>query len=242
MDELDSPVSGIVKNNYRAAEVFKKYQLSFCCAGNMSLKSACEAKGIDSAALMAELRDSARNLIVSNNLQFGEWKIDFLVDLISNIHHNYIYQQIPPLAGSLESFTIGHGEKYPELTVVTELFTKLTGLLTIHNRHEDEIIFPYIKQIDAAYRRKEPYGNLFVRTLRKPLHQMEQEHRQILKLLNALKMVTNEFTVPENACLNYFVHYKKLEEAYHNLLQHKFLEDTHLFPKAIAIEQKLLQF
>jgi regulator of cell morphogenesis and NO signaling len=42
-------------------------------------------------------------------------------------------------------------------------------ILLQHNPLEDEIIFPYIKQIEAAYRRKEPYGHLFVRTLRKPL-------------------------------------------------------------------------
>ena len=56
-----------------------------------------------------------------------------------------------------------------------------------HNKHEDEIIFPYIKQIDSAYRRKEPYGNLFVRTLRKPLHIVEREHLQIQELLGGLK-------------------------------------------------------
>jgi regulator of cell morphogenesis and NO signaling len=111
-----------------------------------------------------------------------------------------------------------------------------------HNRHEDEIIFPYIKQIDLAYRRKEPYGNLFVRTLRKPLHNIEQEHLKIQDLLNDLQRETNHFTVPDKACINYQVMYKKLEELYNNLIQHKYLEDEVLFPKAIAIEQKLLQF
>ena len=87
-----------------------------------------------------------------------------------------------------------------------ELFTKLTGILMQHNRHEDEIIFPYIKQIDSAYRRKEPYGNLFVRTLRKPLHNVEKEHLQIQELLNELQQVTNHFTPPDTACLNYHGH------------------------------------
>jgi len=33
-----------------------------------------------------------------------------------------------------------------------------------------------------------------------------------------------------------------MEEVYDNLAQHMFLEDDFLFPKAIDIERKLLQF
>jgi regulator of cell morphogenesis and NO signaling len=242
MDDFDGSISDIVKKDYRTADVFKKHQLGFCCSGNILLKSACEAKGIDFEVLSAELRVSTRDLRLSNDLPFNEWKIDFLIDFISNIHHKYLYQVVPPLADTLESFTVGHQDKYPELIPIRELFKKLASILVPHNRHEDEIIFPYIKQIDSAYRRNEPYGNLFVRTLRKPLHIIEIEHVQIRELLNELKRATRQFTVPDGVCLNYEVIYKKLEEVYNNLIQHKNLEDNLLFPKAIAIEQKLLQF
>ena len=241
MDDFDCVISDIVKLDYRTADVFKKYQLSFCCSGAISLKSACEVKGIDFELISNELKEATRNLILPNNLPFDEWKIDFLIDFITNIHHAYVYRVIPSLSSSLESFTLGHQTKYPVLTRIQELFTKLTEILLIHNRYEDEIIFPYIKQIDSAYRRKEPYGNLFVRTLRKPLHVIEREHFQIQELLNDLKIETKQFTAPDKACLSYQVIIKKLEEAHNNLLQHKFLERAILFPKAIAIEQKLLQ-
>jgi len=240
-DDFDRSISDIVKQDYRTADVFKKHQLSFCCSGAMLLKPTCEARGIDYELLSNELQDSKRNLILPNNLPFDEWKLDFLVDFITNIHHRYIYQVIPLLSTSLESFTLSHQVKYPELIRVKELFAVLAGILQVHNKHEDEIIFPYIKQIDSAYRRKEPYGNLFVRTLRKPLYIVEKEHIQIQELLNGLKLATNGFTVPGKACLSYQVLYKKLEEVYNNLIQHKFLEHNLLFPKAIAIEQKLLQ-
>ena len=241
MEDFDCAVSDIVKLDYRTADVFKKYQLSYCCSAAISLKSACEVKGIDFELISNELKEATRNLILPNNLSFDEWKIDFLIDFITNIHHAYIYRVIPSLLSTLESFSRGHQAKYPELIGILKLFTKLAEILLLHNRHEDEIIFPYIKQIDSAYRRKEPYGNLFVRTLRKPLHIIEREHFQIQELLNDLKIETKQFIVPDKACLSYQVIIKKLEEAYNNLLQHKFLEHTILFPRAIVIEQKLLQ-
>jgi regulator of cell morphogenesis and NO signaling len=241
MNDFDSSISDIVKWDYRTADVFKKYQLSFCCSGAVQLKSACEVRGIDFGLISTELEEATRNRMLPNNLPFDEWNIDFLIDFIVHIHHAYIYRVIPSLSASLESFTAGHQVKYPELIRVTELFTKMTEMLMLYNRHEDDIIFPYIKQIDSAYRRKEPYGNLFVRTLRKPLHRVENEHRQIQGFMNDLAIATNQFTAPEKACLSYSVIYKKLEEAHHNLRQHQFLEHSILFPKAVAIEQHLLQ-
>jgi regulator of cell morphogenesis and NO signaling len=239
--DLDRPIRDIVKTDYRTADIFKKYQLGFCCTGNVALKTACEAKGIDFEVLSLELKDSTKNLMLSNFLPFNEWRIEFLIDYISNVHHTYLYMVIPSLSESLKSFTTSHQDKYPELAEVSKIFTELTVVLMNHNRHEDEIIFPYIKQIDSALRRKEPYGNLFVRTLRKPLHMVEQEHLRIQQLLNTLQFTTNYFTPPESACINYGVIYKKLEELNNNLTQHKHLEQDLLFPKAIAIEQKLLQ-
>jgi regulator of cell morphogenesis and NO signaling len=241
MIDFDCTISDIVRLDYRTADVFKKYQLSFCCTGSVSLKSACELKGIDFDLVSNELKEATRNLTLPNNLPFKEWNIDFLIDFITNIHHDYVYRVIPSICTSLQSFTLGHQTKYPEFIHITELFIRLAEILTLHNRHEDEIIFPYVKQIDSAYRRKESYGNLFVRTLRKPLQIIEKEHFQIQDLLSDLKNESRQFTVPDNACLNYRVIFKKLEEAYNNLLQHKFLEHDVLFPKAIAIEQKLLQ-
>jgi regulator of cell morphogenesis and NO signaling len=242
MQELEYTIREMVKKDYRTADVFRKYQLSYCCSGNISLKSACEVKGINFEVVSADLRRSTRTFEFSNNLPFDEWTPEFLIDFLIHIHHAYLYKTLPTLLATLESFTIGHQVKYPELTITTTLFSRLSGILMQHNRHEDEIIFPYIKQIDLAYRRKEPYGNLFVRTLRKPLHNIEQEHLKIQDLLNDLQRETNHFTVPDKACINYQVMYKKLEELYNNLIQHKYLEDEVLFPKAIAIEQKLLQF
>ena len=240
MEELGYTISEMVKKDYRTAEVFKKYKLSYCCSGNIPLKSACEAKGINFDDLSDDLRNSKRTFVFSNNLRFDEWTPDFLIDFIIHIHHAYIYQILPDLSTTLEFFTISHQSKYPELKNAMELFTRLYGILLQHNRHEEEIIFPYIKQIDSAYRRKEPYGNLFVRTLRKPLHNIEKEHLKIQDLLNELQQVTNHFTPPPTACLNYLVIYRKLEELYNNLVQHKYLEHEILFPKALAIEQNLL--
>jgi regulator of cell morphogenesis and NO signaling len=110
-----------------------------------------------------------------------------------------------------------------------------------HNRLEDEIIFPTSNKLTQPSGETSPMENCLSGTLRKPLHIVEQEHLRIQQLLYTLQSTTNYFTPPESACINYRVIYKKLEELNNNLTQHKHLENDLLFPKAIAIEQKLLQ-
>jgi regulator of cell morphogenesis and NO signaling len=239
--DFDLSLKEIVQIDYRAAEVFKKFKLSFCCGGNMSLKSACDLKQLNYATIMDELSGATRNIQVSNQLPFHSWKTDFLIDFIMHLHHEYIYQTAPALNISLQSFSVGHSKKYPEFTHITELFSQLSNMLMVHNRHEDEIIFPYIKQMDAAHRRKEAYANLFVRTLRKPLHNIEREHEQISKLMDGLRSAANDFSFSTQACSSYQVLIQRLKEFYDNLVQHKFLEHKILFPKALTIEQQLLQ-
>jgi regulator of cell morphogenesis and NO signaling len=132
-------------------------------------------------------------------------------------------------------------KKSPEINRVLFLFRELSVLLMTHSRHEEEIIFPYIKQIESTYRRKETYGNLFVRTLRKPLSNIEKEHEVIMSILKEIKSLTNNYTCPSNACAEQSVIYNKLNEFHSDMLQHTHLEDDILFPKAIEMEKELLQ-
>jgi len=109
-------------------------------------------------------------------------------------------------------------------------------------KQEEEIFFPYIKQIFYAYKNKESYARLLIRTLRKPLEEvMLKEHETTGANLHRLRTITNNYTPPENACLSHKVTFSKLKELDNDLVQHIHLESNILFPKAIAMEQELLK-
>jgi regulator of cell morphogenesis and NO signaling len=233
-------VAEIVRDDYRTADVFKKYGINFCCGGKVPLTEACAARNIRLEELAKELEFATRNISVSTSLQFNQWKIEFLVDYIINVHHAYLKQALPAIEVNLLTFINSHRKNHPELPDLYDAFVTLSVFLQKHNLHEEEIIFPYIKQIDNAYRRKETYGNLFVRTLRKPLYNIEQEHGRIHELLASIRELTNHYQFPENACTNHRVIFNKLREFDNDLVQHKHLEMNVLFPKAIEEERALL--
>jgi regulator of cell morphogenesis and NO signaling len=241
INDFDRPVSEIVKMDYRTADVFRKRQINFCCGGGTNLKALCETKQLDFQAVVSELTDATRDIKIPNQINLREWRIDFLVDFVKNVHHDYISQVLPPLKISLDAFALTHSHKFPELESIIGLVEKLSEKLKIHNSHEDQIIFPYIKQMYSAYTRKEIYGNLFVRTLRKPLSLAESEQKEITDLLNGLKSNTINFQPPAKSCSSYEVLISKLKELYENLLQHQYLEQNILFPRAVEIEQRLLE-
>jgi regulator of cell morphogenesis and NO signaling len=186
------------------------------------------------------LEEARRNVRLPNGLQYAEWKLDFLVDYVTNVHHAYLYQALPSLESGLEHFIEGHKKQFPELIELHEIFTELAKHLLPHTRYEDEVIFPYMKQIDAAHRRKESYGHLFVRTLRKPLSCIDNVHEEISVLLRELQGFTNDYSYPKNACTNHQVIFHRLRELHDDMLQHMHLENNILYPKAKEIEQQLL--
>jgi regulator of cell morphogenesis and NO signaling len=239
--DLTKTVSEIVQEDYRAADVFKKHGINYCCSGRIALLEACSARNIEYSTVIEDLRQATKVLQISNALRFSEWRIDFLVDYIINVHHAYVDVAMPEIETSLELFMDGHRKKHPELEKVLDLFKELAALMDTHKRHEEEIIFPYIKQIDNTHRRKETYGNLFVRTLRKPLSNIAKEHDMISSILKEIQVATNNYTFPPNACTNHRVIFQRLREFHDDMMQHKHLENNILFPRAIDIEKELLQ-
>ena len=244
MQELDifnKSVADIVKSDYRTAAIFKQHGINYCCGGQVSLIEACIIKRIDYKSLKDELSDATKNVHVNNALQFANWKIDFLIDYIINVHHAYLDVTVPALKSAMFSFIEGHKKKFPELEKMLMVFTDITIILLLQNKHEEEITFPYIKQLENTYRRKEAYGNLFVRTLRKPLGNLEKENNNIRKLLAELETLADGYQFPSNACTNHQVIYHRLKEFHGDLVQHKHLENNILYPKAKSLEKELLQ-
>lgn len=238
----DSLVTDIVARDYRTSAVFRKYNIEFCCGGRVPLRVACQMHGLDIEIIKNELNDSLKNLHVSSATDFDSWDIDFLIDYIRNIHHTYLSRNLPEIGEILERFAEGHQKKFAWLPRLVGAFKNLKKILLPHLEHEEQVIFPYIKQIGHAYQSREPYAALLVRTLRKPVEDMmHQEHEQIRGYLRLSRELTSNYTPPANACITHKVCFSKLYELDNDLVQHTHLENNILFPKAIAMEKELLR-
>jgi regulator of cell morphogenesis and NO signaling len=78
-----------------------------------------------------------------------------------------------------------------------------------------------------------------VGTIQSPISVMETEHEKVGKSLEEIRVLSRNYTLPEDACASYSLLYRMLDEFENDLHVHVHLENNILFPKALALEKKL---
>lgn len=234
-------VADIVSRDYRTAEVFRKYGIGYCCGGKWPLDMACEMNGIDIQSLEKDLVEATRTFQVSNQRDFFHWDIDFLADYIINVHHRYLKQTSTPTGELLEEFSREHVRKFSWLTELEQQYARLCRHLEQSMQREEDVLFPYIRQIAHAHEDRESYAALLIRTLRKPVEEtINRNNDQVAGILSAVRELTNNYSIPSSACTSHKVVFAKLRELDNDLSQHYYLEHSVLFPRALAIEKEVL--
>ncbi|MCS3801946.1 DUF542 domain-containing protein [Niastella sp. OAS944] len=233
-------VSEILMEDYRTADVFKKYNIDYCCGARWPLQTACEIRGLDTAVVKQELEDVVRTVQVSTALPFEQWPLDFVADYIVHVHHAYLRQNLPALGTHLAHFIAEHQKKFPWLNELEQHFKRLHAQMLLLMIQEEESIFPYIKQMNRAYTSNDALAGLYTRTLRKPVEKViEQEYGLVMDVLKSMRQLTDNYTLPANACRSHYVVFMKLRELDNDLVQHLFLEKSILLPRVLSIENEL---
>ena len=238
-DEVkERSLSDIVTDNYQAARVFEKYRLDFCCGGKKSLSQACAGKGLSSDVVIAELNELSSHS-GGPKFRFDEWELDFLIDYIINNHHLYVRDMIPVVSAHIEKVAAVHGENHPETVETARLFRIIYKDLKQHMLKEEQILFPYIKYMVKTKQNNIPSEAPYFGQVENPIKMMEAEHQAAGNGFEEIRKITNEYSIPEDACNTYKTAYKELREFEEDLHKHVHLENNILFPKSIALEKEL---
>lgn len=237
-----SVVSDIVKEDHHSVDVFRKHGIEYCCAGKFPLEDVCASKGIPFEQIKKELEDACRVVQLPHAMDYHSWNVDFLTNYIVNVHHGYLRRTLPDTKEILGKFASGHEKKFPYISDVARLYNKLHTSLLPHIHYEEEVVFPYIRQVVHAFENNDSYARLLVKTLRKPLDKlMSHEEENLASLMVELRAAANNYEMPSNSCTSHGVALQRLKELDNDLMQHIYLENQVLFPKAIGIEQQLLK-
>lgn len=238
-EEKIATIGEMVAEDFRKAEVFRKFGLDFCCGGKKSVKAACEKKGINYVEVESELKKIEEQN--TNNVEnYNDWELDFLADYIVNKHHRYVQDAMPMLYEYSNKVARVHGERNPEVVQIARCFNEVAEELTLHMQKEENILFPYIKELVAAKKKNEKIEKPAFGSIKNPINMMEAEHETVGENFEHIRKFSEEYTPPASACNSYRVLYGKLEEFEKDLQQHIHLENNILFKKAIELEQEVL--
>lgn len=230
-------VGEIVAEDYRTAQIFKNYEIDFCCKGNRSIKEVCENKQIEPKALLDEIEKLQRQTS-DDNTDYQSWPLDLLADFIQKKHHRYVDKQIPVLNGYLEKLCRVHGNRHPELFEIAEHFKACGGELTVHMKKEEFVLFPFIKKMATAGG-AETIPQPYFGSVENPIEMMKHDHNEEGERFRRIASLSNAYTPPADACGTYKVTFALLKEFEADLHLHIHLENNILFPKSVLLEKKL---
>lgn len=228
----------IVTGNYRTASVFEKYHLDFCCRGRRSLEDACTEKKLNIAEILAEL-DSITENSISPTIDYAQLSLSQLADHIVTHHHQYVKNEMPQIAMYLQKIGGKHSGRHPEMLKVFEIFMELKEEMDLHMKKEEQILFPRIRETEQLLSNE---NSLHFNTsyLQSPVQVMEEEHDHAGEAMAAIRQLTNNYTLPEDACTTYKLSFAALEAFEKDLHHHVHLENNILFPQSLKLFKKQL--
>jgi regulator of cell morphogenesis and NO signaling len=239
MMTTEKTVGKMVAEDYRKAEVFKRHGIDFCCGGNIPLDQACAEKNADFGVVIKELEE-IDNRMAPKDENFESWEPDMLIDHIVGVHHVYVKKNSSVIREFVNRVKLVHGEHKPNVSEISNRFDGLVVELESHMHKEENILFPYIKQMQLAKKTgssiNAPFG-----TVQNPINMMLMEHDSAGNELEALQQLTEDYNPPKGACATHVVSYGHLKDFADDLMRHIHLENNILFPKALALEEELNQ-
>lgn len=228
-NELAQPgasVGEIAASDIRKAAILKARGIEFSCGGNKSLKDASLAAGVNPDDLQTALNEPQK-LSLPASLNFNNWSIGFLSDFILNTHHKYVTEQSEVLLGLSDKVAQRHGMEYPGLIRLAQGLKHFLHALKLHLHKEAEIIHPA-----ASKQKSEKHASLQESVLL-----LQREHVIMVEDLNYFKKLTDNYTLPDNACNSFTYLYEKLEEFTEDVLHAIHLESNILYPKILNKEK-----
>jgi len=225
----EQTLATIVNKNHKVVPILEKYNLDFCCKGKRTLADACAEKGIATESITNELK-TIDGITVNHQMPYTEMSAEQLISYILIHHHFYVKQTMSTVLDHLNKVATKHGDRFPFMKKVYELFTIIMREMTLHMEKEETVLFPRIKEInqlnDAGIA-----TDILENFIRQAIDAMEADHEEAGNILYEIRSLTTNYTAPEGACTTFKVALAELKEFEEDLHKHVHLENNILFER-----------
>jgi len=223
-------VGEVVAATPRAARVFERVGIDYCCGGRKGLAAACAQAGVSLADVVTAIEAEAR-VRSPSEVDWRAAPLDALIDHIEATHHTFTRSELARADGLAAKVRRAHGEAHPEVLAALETFTALRDELLPHLLREEQALFPYVRRLATGVPARAPFV-----TVRMPIQVMDAQHEVAGDLLKRLRAQTDGYVAPAQACGTWRALWESLASLERDLHQHIHLESNVLFPRAVAAE------
>lgn len=229
MTILEQKVGDIVAKDFRAAHIFTKNNIDFCCGGHRTLKSAIAKVNADENQILSALEKLHNDGFKENAL--ARMTPTDLINYIVEKHHSYTREKLELLMEYSQKMIKAHGANYPEVKDIANEIAEINNDLLPHLEKEEQVLFLGIQALENGIKPSDCCTDI-----NKPINAMEMEHNTVGDILRKLNELTNNYQAPSYACTTWKVCYSTLAEFEADLHKHVHIENNILFPKAISLQ------
>ena len=222
----------------QTTRVFEEFKIDYCCGGRKLLQDVCMDAGLDFRVVAQKLESAMKNYDESGSTDLpGKKSPSQLIDYIIGKHHVFTVQEIERLTPLMEKVCQRHGEQHPELFKLQTVFLALSDSLIPHMRKEENVLFPYIQQLESASLNGTSAAPPHFGTVENPIRMMMADHEQDGERLRKMREISSDYTLPDGACPSFTALYAGLQDLERDLHRHIHLENNVLFPAATELER-----
>ena len=151
--------------------------------------------------------------LFKTNIPFETWDLDLLVDYVLKFHHR-------------------NTRKYGNV----DHFRNSIADLDLHCQKEENVLYPFILELFNAAELGQEHAPFHCGSIQFPINAMMADHSDEIERHDRIAELTNNYTAPEGSEPEYVKALADLKQFRNYLLEHIYVENEVIFPRALAIE------
>ncbi len=230
-------IADLVDQNYVHAYVLFYFGIRFYEYSEFTLEQVCQQKGLKVDQVVKELEAPAH--LQEADIPLVSYPIDLIIEYLKHSHFLFIKHKLPYIARLVESFKAIH-EDYAsierDLKLVFPLFVED---FIEHIYEEEDTLFHFILALERAAKGNYVPSKLFYLLEKNSVQKFAMEHEAHDDEMEGIRKITRGYVVSADTPLHVKVIYNELKAFEKSLITHARIENEILFPKAMAMENKV---
>jgi regulator of cell morphogenesis and NO signaling len=243
MDKIalkDTRITDLVDQNYVYAYVLFYFGIRFFDYSEQTLEQVCIEKGLRVDQVVRELESPTH--LAEADLPLVSYPIDLIIEYLKHSHFLFIKHKLPYIAGLVESFKANHPDFATVEKDLKTVFPLFVEDFIEHIYEEEDTLFVYIQVLERAMKGKYNSGRLFFMMEKNSVQKFAMGHEAHDDEMEGIRRITNDYHIDADGPLHVKVIYNELKAFEKSLITHARIENEILFPKAMALENKVKQF
>lgn len=229
----------IVKNNPQLLNFLDRLDIPLGF-GDKTIEEVCRKYQIQ-VPFFVELMQLLIKKYEFNPLYIDEFEPKLTIKYLRNSHNSYLKDYLPDIDSIIKKLKATEPNRANDCNILMNYFRDYRTECVKHLQREDNIIFPYILQLENAVSEGNCSDELMDQINKYPIRNYVREHDSLNEMLNDLKFLIIKYFKPFDDAKAVRSLVKILYDLDEDLHLHELIENHILFPQAQKMEEQILK-